>query len=297
MEFLGEAMLSALYGGPLVNASPPADFGGGIPSHLLSPVYLAGANIPEIFQGVTFVWDEELIGYVPSELPGAPTSGVRFIIYAVNPITGIPETPLNEIGHLDIIDSSTWPTIAITLDVVIGNVSMIYANVTGNFGETSAWLDFDGYLSDGTEQLTFELYAIEEMDHYALEFGLTYGNFEASWVLDYAQETTTQEVTFSDGTNTLVFSLGLEYQLVGEDWVYVILEGSGITFNGDEVAIIEGWIGYDTMQITVTNAVGDPLTAAELAALEDAFEAIEGLGEFMEGMLQFAAELAYIGAP
>jgi hypothetical protein len=298
MEFLSEAMLSALWGGPALNASPPADVAGGIPRHLFNPIYLAGANLPEIFQGVTFVWDEELIGYVPSELPGAPTNGVRFIIYAVNPITEQPATPLNEIGYLDIIDTSTWPTIAISLEVVIGTTSMIYADVTGNFGETSTWLDFDGYFSDGTDQLTFDLYAIEDFDGFGIEFGLGLGNFEATWVINYTEAAVTQAVTFTDGTNTLVFSLDLEWgQIDQTTWGYLILAGSGITFNGADVAVIEGWMSEDTVMITVTNAVGDPLTAAELAALEDAFEALEGLEEFMMGMLNFAYDLAYLGAP
>ncbi|NIN71605.1 MAG: hypothetical protein GTO46_06675 [Gemmatimonadetes bacterium] len=297
MEYLGGPILEALWGGPLLNARPPADVAGGIPRHLLNPVYTAGANLPDIFEGVTFVWDEQLQGYTPSELPGAPATGVRFIIYAVNPVTGLPESPLNDIGHLDIIDSSTWPTIAITLEVVIGDATMIFANVTGNFEEGNMWLDFDGYFSDGTGQVTFDLYAIESLTQSGIEFGLRYGNFQASWVLNYVGELITQEVTFSDGTNTLVFSLDLEYQLVDQTWVYVILPGSGITFNGDDVAIIEGWIDEDTVQITITNAVGDPLTTAELAALEEAFAAIEGLTAFMEGMLQFAAELAYLSAP
>jgi hypothetical protein len=300
MMYLGEPILQALSGGPLLNASPPAEVAGGIPNHLLSnPAYLAAANLPDIFEGVTFVWDEQRNGYMPSERSGAPTTGVRFIIYAVNPITGLPVTPVvdNEIGYLDITDSGVWPSIHIGFDVVIGTATMIHADVTGNFGESSMWLDFDGYFSDGTDQLIFDLYAIEDMTHSGIEFGLRYGNFEASWVINYVQEVITQDVTFSDGTNTLAFALDLEYQLVGQDWVYVILAGSGIALNGDDVAVIEGWIGEDTIQITITNALGDPLTAAQLAALEDAFEALEGLGEFMEGMLQFAAELAWLGAP
>jgi hypothetical protein len=77
----------------------------------------------------------------------------------------------------------------------------------------------------------------------------------------------------------------------------VILEGSGVTFNGAAVAVIEGWIGEDTVQVTITNAEGDPLTAAELAALEDAFGAIGNLSDFMEGMAQFAYELAWLNGP
>jgi hypothetical protein len=301
LEYLGESVFQALGGGPLASAgfhaAPSTELAGGIPNHLLSnPVYRAAAEIPDIYEGVTFVWDEVEEGYIASERTGAPLNGVRFILYAVNPVTGLPTTPLNEIGYLDISDASTWPDIDITVEAVIGDATMIYVAVTGNFGETSAWLDFDGYLSDGTDQLTLDMYAIEALDSYSIEFGLGYGNFEASWSMSYTEMAVTLEVMFTDGTDTLVFSMTLEWQQVDQIWAYVITQGS-VTLSGTEIALIEGWIGEDTIQVTITNAVGDPLTPAELAALEDAFAAIDELSDFMEGMLEFAAELAWLGAP
>jgi hypothetical protein len=289
MEYFGDAIAMALGGGmPPLSAGPPAE-AGVIPRHLLgNPAYSAAANIPAIFEGVTFVWDDIEEGYVPSELPGAPENGVRFMLYAVNPITFEPLTPIseNEIGHLDIADASSWPSLDISIAAVIGGDTLISGNVTGNFGQTSAWIDIAGYFSDGTEQLLYDVYASESDIAYVFEFGLEYGNFEASWSMTYSQTGLEVEVAFTDGTNTIVFSLNTD----GE----VILAGSGITFNGETVAVISGT--FEGV-ITISNAEGDPLTTAELAALEDVFQAMGELGEWMDGMLMFVAQLAQMGEP
>ncbi|UCC84368.1 MAG: hypothetical protein JSW46_05405 [Gemmatimonadota bacterium] len=302
-EGLGASILTALGGGgpsAALEAASPAEFEGGIPDELLRfPVYRAAANIPDIFQGLTFEWDEQLGEYTAGERSGAPTTGARFILYAVNPITGLPITPVidNELGYLDIGDASAWPIIDITVDAVIGNVTMIYADMTGNWGETSRSLDVDGYFSDGSDELTFGADAFDDQTGSSFEFGLGYGNFEASYNISDGQTGETLEVTFSDGTNTLVFSLALEGQFVGQDWVDVILAGSGITLNGELVADVEGWIGSDQVQMTITNATADPLTGAELAALEVAFVELHSLSELMVGFGQFAVELAWLSAP
>lgn len=298
-EYFGEYISMALGAGPLLSASAPAEVAGGIPNHLLgNPAYSAPATIPEEYEGVTFVWDDLDGVYIPSERLGAPANGVRFILYAVNPLTGEPVTPIteNEIGYLDIIDESIWPDIDMTLVAVVDGDTLIYATVTGYFGETSAWLDFDGYFSDGTDQLTFGLYAVEDASGYSIQFGLEYGSFEASYDMTYTEVAVTLEMMFTDGSTALVFSMDLEWQQVGEIWAYVITDGS-ITWAGETVALIEGWIGEDEAQITITNAEGEPLTTAQLLALEDIFEAMDGLSEFMDGMLEFAAGLAYLNEP
>lgn len=299
-EALGASILAALGGGiqtAAFESTPRVDSEGGIADHLLSiPAHRAAANIPDIFEGVTFEWDEQLNEYTPGERTGAPTNGARFILYAVERITELPITPLTEIGYLDISDASAWPSIDITVEAVIGTVTMLYADMTGNWGETNAWLDIDGYLSDGSDQLSFGVYAEEDMAGSSLEFVLGYGNFEATYVLSQSETAESAQVTFSDGTNTLVFSLALEGQFIDQVWVDVILEGSGITFNGEPVAVIAGWIGSDEVQITITNAAGDPLTATELAALEASFVALEGLGDLMIGFGQFAVEVAWLSA-
>jgi hypothetical protein len=292
VQYFGEYIGMALGGMPLLSAGPPAEVAGGIPDHLLrNPAYSAAANIPEIFEGVTFVWDDLDGVYIPSERLGAPANGVRFILYAVNPITEEPITPVteNEIGYLDISDDSTWPSIDITMEAVIGTATLIYAQVTGNIEGLSPWLGVDGYLADGSEQLVYNLYVTESQTASYFEFGLEYGNFEVVWHMDYGQLGLELEVSFTDGANTLVFSLGI---IDG-----TIAQGSGITYNGTLVAVISGYILEDSFQVTITNAEGDPLTAAELAALEAVFDGMDELEDFMEGLFEFAVGLAYLAEP
>src|SRR5919112_5116274 len=47
----------------------------------------AFAAVPAEVAGKTFIYDPSTISYVASELTGAPANGVRFILYAVDPVT------------------------------------------------------------------------------------------------------------------------------------------------------------------------------------------------------------------
>ena len=61
----------------------------------------AAADIPPEYLGVTFVWTSRPTATSPGR-PGAPDNGVRFVLYAVNPITGRPVEPLVRDGYADI---------------------------------------------------------------------------------------------------------------------------------------------------------------------------------------------------
>ncbi|MBI3082064.1 MAG: hypothetical protein HYY94_03975, partial [Gemmatimonadetes bacterium] len=78
----------------LVTATPPG------PSHATA----ASASVfpPGIPLGATFVYDPAQQKYVASDRTGAPSNGVRFILYAV-PLAAQP----SEIGHVDLLDQST----------------------------------------------------------------------------------------------------------------------------------------------------------------------------------------------
>jgi hypothetical protein len=58
---------------------------------------------PELL-GMTFEWSFGEGHYVPTERAGAPTNGIRFILYAIDPLSRVPIDPLVETGHLDLTD-------------------------------------------------------------------------------------------------------------------------------------------------------------------------------------------------
>ena len=55
-----------------------------------------------------------------SGLTGAPANGVRFVLYAVDPVMLRPVEPVVEVGYADIIDQSTASTTDIRVKVVAG---------------------------------------------------------------------------------------------------------------------------------------------------------------------------------
>ncbi len=244
-------------------------------------------NIPSGALGVTFIYDP-VEGYIPSQRTGAPANGVRFILYAVDPILEEPVTPLNEIGWLDIIDTSNFATgtIDISLEAVVNDVTLVDVTSTGVLTQTSLSLDFDGTLSDGQNNLNFTIDALfSETGTFELTFGMTAGDVGVTVAFSGTEagggSVTT---TFTDAGNTIVVSLSV-------DASDNILSGSGVSFNGSTVAIISGSLDNPT----VTNAEGDPLTDEELAALEDLLLAMVDVIEFGFGVFEFALFLIFIG--
>ena len=115
------------------------------------------ASIPAEYAGVTFVYDVGTHGYVASDLTGAPSNGVRFLLYSVNPITGEITEPLNQVGYADIITTETSTSASVQVKLVSGGVTYLDYTVaasgtstrsrsrsratrpTGPTGPTSTW--------------------------------------------------------------------------------------------------------------------------------------------------------------
>ena len=228
------------------------------------------ANIPVGLLGATLVFNPETGQYeIDSTRTGAPANGVRFILYAVDPVLGEPILPLEEIGYIDIVDTSNFPTANISMTAVIGGVTLIDIDVSGTFSETSIDLLYSGFLSDGQNQLDFEIDGLFTEFSFALDFEASFGTFTVGigFSGDANLETGTFTASFSDGADTISFTLSVTGETIGS--------GSGVFINGEQVAIISGNLESPTL----TNAEGDPLTEAELAALEDLFE---GIGDVFE---------------
>ncbi|MBC7790039.1 MAG: hypothetical protein H7Z74_08835 [Anaerolineae bacterium] len=115
--------------------------------------------IPPEVLGVTLIYDPVRQEYVPApDRSGAPGNGVRFILYAVNPVTQQPIVT-TEVGYADLIDKGdTRPSsLALQLIVVSGNVTHLDYSVTATGSEESGSLNVAGYLTDGDTRLNFDI--------------------------------------------------------------------------------------------------------------------------------------------
>ncbi|MFL5493419.1 MAG: hypothetical protein ACJ8DC_03440, partial [Gemmatimonadales bacterium] len=126
---LGADMSLALGGSAAVVSSPALALSGAsgreryartvtrmLPS--ASRIQASVAALPSSVLGKTYVWDTTTGVYVQSDLSGAPSNGVRFVLYAINPVTLRPVDPLSEVGYVDVIDESGSSTIAVRVLVV-----------------------------------------------------------------------------------------------------------------------------------------------------------------------------------
>jgi len=233
---------------------------------------VAQASIPPDLLGATFVWDVGVQHYALSDLTGAPADGVRFLLYAVNPVTGIPVEPLVEIGYADVTTTQTSASASVNIVVVSEDVTYLdyTARITAE-SQSTGDIAVSGYVTNGQDRVNFDL-----------DTGVTFSQTTVDLALDY-----TLTVPTRGG-----FRIDLESDLSGdfeaETGTYTLdltargphgtvnisgnaTEGGGtfqVRVNGDLFATIDVSAG-DTPVITGRD--GGALTPAEEAALADVF--------------------------
>ena len=92
---------------------------------------VALAVLPAEVLGKTFEYNSGTAQYEATARTGAPANGVRFILYAVNPVTQVPVEPLTEAGYADVLDESTATANSVRLQLVSGGVTYLDYGVTG----------------------------------------------------------------------------------------------------------------------------------------------------------------------
>jgi hypothetical protein len=106
------------------------------------------AAIPSEIAGKTFEYNGS--SYTATARTGAPAHGVRFILYAVDPVTFAPVLPLVETGHVDLIDVGGATTQAARVVVVSGTTTYVDYTVSVTATTSSGRVTVAGYLTDGT---------------------------------------------------------------------------------------------------------------------------------------------------
>lgn len=230
------------------------------PSSGMRPV-ASSAAIAEEHLGVTFVYNAETDTYEASARSGAPGAGVRFIVYAVNAITGVPVEPLVEVGYADITVSETASSVAVRVELVSAGVTYLDYSVGANASASGGSITVSGFVTNGDDRVTFDLDTRLTSESITLDYSLivpTRNGFRIHFEAEAAGNTVTSRLEARGPHGTVI--------ITGEE------TGTSGTFkvevNGDLFATITTTAGGLPV---VTGADGGALTEAELEALEDLF--------------------------
>lgn len=223
------------------------------------------ASVPAEIAGKTFVYDVSTSSYVMSGSTGAPTNGVRFILYAVDPVSYAPVEPLVETGHVDLIDLSGGTTQAARVLVVSGNTTFVDYTVTATSGTSSGRVTVVGMVTDGATQANVTLSST-----ITFTAGLT-----LSYSLDLPQRDVSIDLTVSSndvGQETSPISVSLTMRgpngTVSMSGQFTDTSGIlNIRINGDAFATIT----TTGTSVTITRVDGTPLSDEDDAALRGVF--------------------------
>jgi hypothetical protein len=248
---------------------------------------------PELL-GTTFEWNFLEGHYVPTERTGAPTNGVRFILYAIDPVTRVPVDPLVETGYLDLKDEGGTNTTQLGIEAVSGGetlidyfISLSYALLGEN--DISVSVTAQGYISDGVDQLDFVLtqgatllgstetiemdivYSLSLLGQNASVTVEMHGEFDFAG--DNPIETADVELRVQNGTEFVDFEMTLasDNSLTGV-----------IKYNGTPVVNISG----TEADPVFTSATGEQLTPEEVAALLELFNMIDDVFDMVNDIFE-----------
>lgn len=226
-------------------------------------------SIPPELAGKTFVYDDVADDWVASDRAGAPATGVRFVLYAVDAFGDI-VTPLVETGYVDLTDLSTGGEAEARLVAVSGGETKAdySARATGDAGNGT--MEIAGFVGTGANRLdvdfTADVSTSGDNVSFAIDSRLEFPGHDV--VFDASLDGTSNDVT---GTSTaqleeLIESPNGRIELAGD-----LGEGTHLVIrvNGDVYAT------YDGDSETLTGANGRVLTQEEQGALFASVFALE----------------------
>jgi hypothetical protein len=224
----------------------------------------ASMAIAPAVMGKTFVYSAG--SYVVSDRAGAPVAGVRFILYAVDPVTFAPVEPLVETGYVDLTDLSSGSTSAARVRVVSGDTEYLNYSVTAINSVSSGRVTVLGWVTDGTHQANINLRAT-----------LT---FSAGLTLTYSVDVPTRDFSIdlrltSSGLDPQTATIVVSLDVRGPNgWIQMSgqFDQNGgtlnVTVSGHHFATITQ---TGAAEPVITGADGQPMTQDDLAAVRGIF--------------------------
>jgi hypothetical protein len=247
---------------------------------------LSTAAILDEHLGVTFTRDPETLEYGPSDRTGAPEDGVRFIVYAVDPISGAVIDPLVEVGHADIVTTVTETSATGRIELVSAGVTYLDYSMSATASSSAGTITIAGYVTNGDDRVNFDLDT-----HYSFS--------STSVTLDYTITVPTRggfridfesEIDFEgEVTEAATISITSNLEARGPHGTVTISgtqTGTSGTYevevNGEAFATVTVSQGQ---QPVITGPDGEPLSDQELEALETIFAVFAGGFGFMGNVL------------
>jgi hypothetical protein len=222
------------------------------------------AAIPAEVAGKTFEFDGNT--YVPTDRTGAPANGVRFIIYAVNPVTFQPVLPLSEVGYVQLTDLSGSNTQAARVIVVSGETTYLDYTVTATATTAGGRVTVDGYVTDGVHSANVNLRStVNESAGFTLEYSV-----------DVPQRDVAIDLTMNtSGIDPETSVININLSMSGPNGTVSMAGQFGQT-GGTLVVRVNGRV-FATMtasgaaEPSITGADGEPLSDADAVALQNIF--------------------------
>ena len=260
------------------------------------------ALFPVEVVGKTFEWNATSVAYAATARTGAPATGVRFILYAIDELTGQPATPLVEVGYIDLIDESGGgsPKVHVVVAGLAG--APVYVNYTVSLtsqSSSSVKISTAGYITNGAsspDSVRFNgaISASGNATSVAVVEDVSFDvNSRDVHVRNWQRVTLTQT---SPSELSASLRISFRFEHAGE---VVTLEGSldadqgTSTLSGTFVAKVDGGMfatcsvtgTSNSYSLTCTGADQDGLNADEQAALHNLGDAVERIGTMFEGIL------------
>ena len=233
---------------------------------------------PAVVLGTTYTWNATTFQYEandPAVVPGAPSNGVRFILYALD-LAGQP-IATQPIGYADLMDESSGNTQTLHV-LVVGTttdppVTYLDYAVSVTLGAGTATVAVVGFITDGIERLDFNA-----------AIGETTGSttFDIRFDVNAADAHVRLRMTLTaPDQNTLRLAINFRLQF-GSEVVTVTgtqtLDLTTLSESATLTVLVDGGI-YATItetdgSITFAGGGGQELTADDLTALGAIFDAI-----------------------
>jgi hypothetical protein len=235
--------------------------------------------LPAAVAGKTFVYDPGTAGYLASDRPLLASNKVRFILYAVDPVTYAPVEPLVETGHVELTDLSGGSTQAARVQVVSGGNVYIDYTVSASTSSTSGRVSAIGYITDGVTQANVNMRSTLT---YTAGLTLTYS-------LDLPQRdvsidllVSVSDVSQPDSPITVNLTMRGPNGTVTMSGQFTSTSGLlNVRINGEAFATVT----TNGTTTTITRTDGTPLSEEEMQATERVFELQAGAFSSFDQML------------